>query len=30
MIIRDKLYIDGPWVTAQGQEKLPVINPATE
>ncbi|APG26790.1 aldehyde dehydrogenase [Syntrophotalea acetylenivorans] len=30
MIIRDKLYIDGQWVAAQGQEKHPVVNPATE
>ncbi len=30
MIIRDKLYIDGQWIAAQGQETLPVVNPATE
>lgn len=30
MIIRDKVYIDGQWVAAHGQEKLSVVNPATE
>lgn len=30
MIIRDKLYIGGQWIAAQGKEKLLVINPATE
>jgi betaine-aldehyde dehydrogenase len=30
MIIRDRLYIDGQWVTAAGQKTLQVVNPATE
>ncbi len=30
MDIREKLYIDGQWVAAKGQQTLPVINPATE
>ncbi|OEU63067.1 MAG: aldehyde dehydrogenase [Desulfuromonadales bacterium C00003094] len=30
MIIRDKIYIDGQWVAAHGQEKLAVVNPSTE
>ncbi len=30
MIIRDKNFIGGQWVAVQGQEKHPVVNPATE
>ena len=30
MIIRDAIYIGGKWVPASGEEKIEVINPATE
>lgn len=30
MVVRDRLYIDGQWVTAAGQKTLQVVNPATE
>ena len=30
MITRDAIYIGGKWVPASGEEKIEVINPATE